>query len=247
MLKKGSFMPKIIKISGLYELPKEVKSQNISERFEYIYKTGVWLNGSKGESYSGRGSTKDFTRLYLSQLTYYLELVNKSLGGREIDFFDAPCGDLNWITNLFTKVNYLGGDISKGLIHDLNKKFPNINTTQFDITVDTFPTADIWHCRHCLFHLSLSDIAKSLENFCNSEIDVALITNHFLPDSVTFDIDTGSFRFLDLTNFPFYLPAPKMWLLDNDPASGQIGMATGVWNKEQIKVGVENYNTLIIS
>ena len=35
-------MPKIIKISGLYELPKEIKSQNISERFEYIYKTGVW-------------------------------------------------------------------------------------------------------------------------------------------------------------------------------------------------------------
>ena len=116
---------------------------------------------------------------------------------------------------------------------------------QFDIITDEFPQADIWHCRHCLFHLSLADIVQALENFLRSDIEIALITNHFLPDSVTFDIPTGSFRFLDLTNFPFYLPKPDLWLLDTDPLSGQCGMATGVWHRSDIQEGVDNFRQLL--
>ena len=61
-----------------------------------------------------------------------------------------------------------------------------------------------------------------MDNFCRLKIDQALITNHFLPDSVTFDIPTGSCRFVDLTNYPFYLPKPKLWLLGAEPLSEKL-------------------------
>ena len=238
-------MPQIIKIPGLYQLPEAIKSYDNSERFDYIYKNKVWLAGSGGESHSGSGSTKEYTKLYLSQLNQYLDFFKKSHDGKNITFFDAPCGDLNWVKEIFNDVRYIGGDISKTLISELNNSYPTISTFYFDIAESKFPEADIWHCRHCLFHLSLIEIAKSLRNFCNSEIDVALITNHFMADSVTFDIETGSFRYLDLTNFPFYLPNPNTWLLDSEPLSGKIAMATGVWSRSQIQIGINNYERLM--
>ena len=85
----------------------------------------------------------------------------------------------------------------------LNLKYPNIKLTQFDVINDKFPEADIWHCRHCLFHLSLNDMLTAVSIYTKSNIPFALITNHFLPDSITYDIPTGNFRYLDLTNFPF--------------------------------------------
>ena len=63
-----------------------------------------------------------------------------------------------------------------------------------------------------LFHLSLADISRTLETFCKSNIEPALITNHFLPDAGAFNFPSGSFRELDLMSFPFYLPKPKLWL-----------------------------------
>lgn len=238
-------MPQIIKIPGSYQLPEEINNKDNSAKFDYIFDKGVWLRGSGGETRSGSGSTKESTRLYLSQLNQFLELLRKSRNGKDISFFDAPCGDLNWINEIFDKVNYQGGDISDSLISNLNVRIPNIKTFCFDIIEDEFPNADIWHCRHCMFHLSLNDIAKSLKNFCMSDINLALLTNHFMPDSITFDIETGSFRYLDLTNFPFYLPPPKVWLLDSEPLSGTIAMATGVWDKSQIEIGLNNYENML--
>lgn len=229
----------------MYQLPEEINSQDNSARFDFIYKSGAWLAGSGGETRSGGGSTKENTKLYLNQLNQYLDFLKKSHNGKNITFFDAPCGDLNWVKEIFHDVRYLGGDISKILISELNKRYPTIETFYFDIAESKFPQADIWHCRDCLFHLSLSDIAKSLRNFCDSEIDIALITNHFMADSVTYDIETGSFRFLDLTNFPFYLPQPNEWLLDSEPLSGKMQTATGVWNRSQIEIGINNYEDLM--
>ena len=142
-------------------------------------------------------------------------------------------------------MDYIGGDISNDLIEHLREKYPTVDLHKFDITTDKFPDANVWHCRHCLMHLSLFDIFLALENFSASKISNALITNHFLPDSVTFDIPTGSFRPLDLTNYPFYLPRPKMWLLDSEPLSGKLAFATGVWTSKEIQQGVLNYKKFI--
>jgi|TARA_E500000178_G_C16869987_1_gene683885 hypothetical protein len=231
-------MPQIIKIDGLYKLPSDILEKSNEKRFDYIFEKGIWERSTKGESVSGSGSTIQNTILYRNQLKSFLGLYKN----KKPRFFDAPCGDLNWIKEFFNNVDYIGGDISGDLIKNLKKKYPKVELKKFDIIKDIFPKADVWHCRHCLFHLSLSDVVKALDNFCNSNIEQALITNHFLPDSITFDIPSGSFRFLDLTNYPFYIPKPKFWLLDSDPLSGKVSMAAGFWSKAQLNQGIANYN-----
>ena len=235
-------MPIVINTDGAYKLPDAVYEESNEKRFDYIFDQGIWARSTKGESVSGSGSTLKNTILYKSHLKTFLKSQNK----KRLKFFDAPCGDLNWVKELFDHFDYIGGDISGNLINDLKVKYPESKIFKFDIIKDNFPNADVWHCRHCLMHLSLSDIVMALENFCRSNIDQALITNHFLEDSVTHDIQTGSFRRLDLTNHPFYLPKPISWLLDShDFLSGKTNMATGVWTKKQIQQGVKNYNKIM--
>ena len=234
-------MPQVIEFDGVYQLPPQVLEQASEKRFDYIFEKRLWGASNGHESVSGSGSTVSYTEIYRNQLLQYFDTYFE----RDFIFFDAPCGDLNWVTKSFRKnMQYIGGDISGELIKANQKKYPDIEMHQFDICSDIFPNADIWHCRHCLMHLSLSDIAKALENFSESNVDWALITNHFLPDAVTLDIPTGSFRFLDLTNFPFYLPNPALWLLDYDPFKGACPVATGVWTKDEILRGVINYHRL---
>lgn len=234
-------MPQVIKFDGHYQLPAQVLDQANDKRFDHIFTNGIWGRSTGGESMSGSGSTMAYTELYRQQLSLFFSEYCKG----NFTFFDAPCGDLNWITSSFREnMRYIGGDISSELIRANQQKHPEIELFQFDIATDDFPQADIWHCRHCLFHLSLADIAMALENYTNSNINVALITNHFLPDAVTLDIPTGSFRNLDLTNYPFYLPNPKLWLLDYNPVSGKNALATGVWTKDEILHGVNNYKRL---
>ena len=226
-------MPQKMEMEGLYQLPKVVMNSSVESRFDYIFKNRVWGT----ESFSGSGSTMLNTSIYRAQLKQFLNLN----GNRKLKFFDAPCGDLHWIISLIDEMEYIGGDISGYLIEHIKKDNPELNLLKFDIINDAFPDADVWHCRHCLFHLSLADISKTFENFCKSNIESALITNHFLPDVVAFNIPSGSFRELDLMNFPFYLPKPKMWLLDSEPNSGKVAVATGLWKKSDIEIALKNY------
>ena len=230
-------MTRIVEIDGVYKLPEDVLEGAPETRFDYIFNAGVWAGGSEGESVSGSGSTIKNTELYREQLEHFL----KAQDGRVLKFFDAPCGDLNWIQGFFENLNYIGGDISGDLITRLRRQHPDVSVSKFDITKDTFPDADLWHCRHCLFHLSLCDIVLALENFARSTIQACIVTSHFLPDNLTFDIPTGSFRPLDLTNFPFYLPKPKLWLLDSHPLGGKLAMASGLWSRSDIEAGIRNY------
>lgn len=234
-------MPHVVNFDGLYNLPKDILSLENDKIFDYINNFYVW-GGKNNESVSGKGSTIKYTIVYREQLKHFFKIHPNE----NIKFFDAPCGDLNWIKEFFNSVDYFGGDISNDLVKKLKLKYPNIKLTQFDIIKDKFPEADIWHCRHCLFHLSLNDIVKALSNFTKSNIPFALITNHFLPDSITYDIPTGSFRYLDLTNFPFYLPKPSLWLLDSNPQSSSCAMASGFWTKEEITIGIQNFKKNII-
>ena len=62
---------------------------------------------------------------------------------------------------------------------------------------------------------------------------------------MAFNIPSGSFRELDLMNFPFYLPKPKLWLLDSDPNRGKVAVATGLWKKSYIEIALENYRVQV--
>lgn len=124
--------------------------------------------------------------------------------------FDAPCGDLNWMKLVLaeTQIDYHGGDIVPEVLEIASQHSPDANYTftVFDITRDTFPSADLWLCRDVLFHLSFANIWKALDNFARSDIRMMLVTTHTEPNIINRDIFNGDFRLVDLFAAPFSLP-----------------------------------------
>lgn len=195
--------------------------------FDRIYRSNFW---GSGESRSGVGSEKDFSLAYLARLRSLLD----QRGHRRL--FDAPCGDLNWSIDLARdpSIAYAGGDISTSLIGDLRQQHPDIDLTVFDICVDPFPTADVWHCRDCLFHLPFADIRRALENFSRSSIPYALLTTHrarWLHRNL--DVPLGGFRFLDLERPPIGLARPEEYLTDYRKGS-EFPRYVGLWSRAAI-------------
>ncbi len=173
-----------------------------AEVFDEVYRRNYW--GSE-QSRSGVGSETTFTARYGTGLAALI----RARGFRRV--FDAPCGDLNWIAPLIaeTGIEYVGGDISSLVVEDGQCRHPALDLRVFDITKDSFPEADVWHCRDCLFHLPFEAIRRALSNFASSSIPYALITSHrarFLHRNL--DVGFGGFRFLDLQRAPIILPRP---------------------------------------
>ena len=165
--------------------------------FDRIYKNNTWRSN---ESKSGPGSeisrTKNI-RLEIPELikNYNIETV-----------FDCPCGDVNWISQIFDKIpKYVGGDISKYVIID-NKKRYNKEFIIFDLRNDKISKYDLLLVRDCLFHLSIEDIFKVLDNIKKSDVKFFLTTN-FL-NRKNHDIRTGGWRPLCLQEPPFNFPKP---------------------------------------
>jgi hypothetical protein len=215
---------------NLQRTAKLLKTKSIEERFTAIYSENYWGNA---ESVSGAGSTLDYTanlRKHLPELfdSFLIKTV-----------FDAPCGDFHWMRSVLTEhpVNYVGADIVKPLIEDLNTKYRN-DTTSFvhlDITSQRFPAADVWICRDCLFHLSVEDTLKALRNFVDSNISYILTTTHknkgFFKNK---DIGTGDFRFIDLFEKPYYFTTAVLYRV-NDYQEPEHPREMCLWSREQVK------------
>lgn len=197
-----------------------------SEVFERIYATNFWASD---ESRSGVGSESDFTHAYRDRLRQCLA----DLGTQRL--FDAPCGDLNWVADVARDpaLDYLGGDISGTLVADLKQRYPDITVRTFDICVDEFPQADVWHCRDCLFHLPFADVRRAFENFAASTIPYALLTTHRARVHRNLDVEAGGFRYLDLERAPIMLPPAERYL--RDYRSGlDFPRYVGLWRREAI-------------
>ena len=165
--------------------------------FDKIYKNNKW--GSK-ESKSGPGSEISRTKNIRLEIPKLIKNYNiKTL-------FDCPCGDVNWISQIFDKIpNYVGGDISKYVIINNNKRY-NKEFIIFDLRYDKINKYDLLLVRDCLFHLSYKDIFKVLENIKKSNVKFFLTTN-FL-NRKNYDIVTGKWRSLCLQEPPFNFPKP---------------------------------------
>lgn len=201
---------------------------NRADIFDTIYKENYW---GSAQSKSGVGSEKTFAERYRADL---LRLID-TRGLKTL--FDAPCGDLNWMTELISRqgFHYIGGDISRSLIDDLKKRHSDLELRVFDICQDEFPAIDAWHCRDCLFHLSFEDIRRALRNFTRSNIPFALLTTHRARlIHRNLDISTGGFRFLDLERPPFNLPKPVQYLPDYRKGS-DFPRYMGLWRIEAIR------------
>jgi hypothetical protein len=178
--------------------------------FEEIYKKRSW---GSAESVSGDGSERHYT----AHLREALPRLFTRFGIKSM--LDAPCGDMNWIPDVIaaSNIRYHGIDIVKPLIETLQHlQSPTLKIEHGDIREMIFPDVDLWMCRDCWIHLSTQDIARSFERFKASQIPFLLTTTYiFDGPTENSDIETGSFRFLDLFSAPFSFPHPAAFAIDD--------------------------------
>jgi hypothetical protein len=202
--------------------------------FEHIYVNNIW--GRNTESKSGPGSALSYTTNIRQEIGHLLSKADIKT------FFDAPCGDFNWMKAVeFPKsVRYVGGDISPSLITDVTESYANDQRSfmVFNITTDVFPKADVWFCRHCFFHLPYKAILSALSLFATSEIPLLFASTdiNVRASDNTNDIAVlarGGFRFLDLFAPPFELPRDVLfWAADCVYPDPRREMC--VWTRQQV-------------
>lgn len=194
--------------------------------FETIARANYW--GSE-ESISGPGSELARTARYRRALLDFLDREKIE------SFFDAPCGDLNWMREVLERhpMRYIGADVSPSVVATVKESWPDLDIRQFDICVDPFPDAQVWQCRDVLLHLSFEDIWAALANAARSNISFALITTYRSRMLRNLDIETGGWRYLDLERPPFHLPRPINYLADLQPKD--FPRAVGIWPMDDVR------------
>jgi len=167
--------------------------------FSYIYAFNLW--GNK-KSKSGDGSTLEYTENIRNQLPILFEKY-------EIEsVLDAPCGDFQWFKEIVenSSFEYMGIDIVPAIIKKNIKKFSGNKRIQFlerNLVNYKYKKYDLVLARDFLFHLSFNDTYKFLVNFVNSNSKYLLTTSYssILKNE---DIQTGSFRKIDLFLSPYF-------------------------------------------
>lgn len=168
--------------------------------FTNIYNQHSWGGTSK----SGPGSD-------LEQTKTIIETLPKILLQYEIKtFFDAPCGDFNWIKFIdFSNIQYIGGDIVDDVVKNniikYSKDFIKFITT--DIIIDTIPKCDMMFTRDCLVHFPIDKIFKFFTNLIFCDVKYFMSTS-FVNRTKNTDICFGDWRPLNLLAPPFNFPKP---------------------------------------
>lgn len=208
--------------------------KQIEEVFTDIYVNRKWDEPDKSnESVSGNGSTLDYTRNLRKELPKLFD----TFGIRTV--FDAPCGDLNWMSRVLTEcpqIDYTGGDIVQPLMDSLNTTYAdraNVRFVKIDIINDPLPTADLMICRDCLFHFSEQNIKSFLTNFVKSDIAALLTTSDTLPEPNR-DIVTGDYRHLNLFTAPYNFKTNYIYEIDDWPYPTPATRKMFMWSREQI-------------
>jgi len=208
---------------------------NVEDRFTHIYETNKWKNE---ESRSGIGSTAENTRNLRQELPQLIQIY-----GFET-LLDAPCGDFNWfrIVERPAGLKYIGGEIVKGLVDNLEQTYGDTQTSfvHLDITRDPLPTADLWMCRDCLFHLSSDDIFAAMRNYLTSEIPYLLTSTHN-NCTENIEIPTGHFRLLNLEIPPYNFPEPLLYVEDSGEESEPKNL--GLWTRESLQYCLQDFET----
>jgi len=184
----------------------------MNKELETVWSNAMIENKEKNlESISGVGSTLGYTETLRSELPTLIKKFSIS------SMFDAPCGDMNWMS-VFLKENnidYVGGDIVKHVVED-NQKYANDQTKiiHIDITSSNFPDADLWLCRDCWFHLPDAHIFASIDNFLKSNIKYLLTTTHINTGFDNQNLEQVGFKLIDLFKPPYNFPKPLYKIVD---------------------------------
>lgn len=205
------------------------------ERFTRIYERNYWKGG---DSPSGHGSSIGYTANLRAELPdLFAQFSIESV-------LDAPCGDFNWMKEVVatTSIDYVGGDIVKGLIQRLDAAYASdrIRFLHLDITKDPLPKADLMICRDCLYHLSFADTRSMLENFISSGIPYLLTSTYVNKAGFqNNDIVTGDFRAIDLFGEPYNFPRTVLMAIEDwvPPAPERIMC---LWSRDQISASLKS-------
>jgi len=214
---------------------------SIQETFTDIYVNRRWDEPNKpNESASGNGSTLDFTRNLRKELPKLFDMFAIQ------SVFDAPCGDLNWMSKVLAEcpdITYTGGDIVEPLIAQLAETYADqdrLNFVTINIINDILPTADLMICRDCLFHLSEADIKTFFRNFVSSNIAALLVTSDTLSEPNR-DIKTGDYRHLNLFTAPYNFTADYIYEISDWPYPTPATRKMFMWSREQIEEIVSKF------
>ena len=141
-------------------------------------------------------------------------------------------------------IQYIGADIVKPLIDDLNSnhKSTNVSFIHFDLVKDTPPKVDLMICRDCLFHLSFQDTRSVLDNFVKSESKYLLTTTHKNSEKSfeNKDISTGDFRFIDLFSKPYSFPTDPIYVIE-DWMAPEPERQICLWDRDQVIMALRTF------
>lgn len=204
------------------------------EVFTRIFETNHWNND---ESRSGPTSTVHRTRNLRQELPRLLHKFDVKT------FFDAPCGDMNWMRELLPQINvhYIGADIVPAMIEQ-HKNDPSLNRRAtfmlLDLTRDRLPSADLMMARDFLFHLSFQDTLAFMKNFAASNIRYLLTTSHINDGKFeNRDIPTGNHRYMDLFKPPYNFPEDVL----DKVLDGKADRYLYLWTRAQIADACERF------
>jgi SAM-dependent methyltransferase len=211
---------------------RKIEPTMMEEIFSDIYRRRAW--GEDCESVSGPGSSVARTSSFRDTIATLLkEIKAKTL-------LDAGCGDFNWMKLIQLNVeHYFGVDVVPELISANQQLHGNATRTfiNLDLTSDRLPKTDLILSRDCLVHFSLQDIFASLKNFRESGATY-LLTTTFPGIEANVDIETGSWRYLNLQLPPFNFPEPLRLIEESrtDSEGVTIVKFLGLWAMSDIRL-----------
>lgn len=176
------------------------------------------FTGGLPETACGWGSTLAATEGLRKELPGLLE----RLGARVL--LDAPCGDLNWMSQVqLGEISCIGVDREGDHLRRAGDRRPDWDFCWVDILTGPLPTGqDTILCRDFLQHLPDHLVLQVLANFAATGARWLLATSHDV--AINRDIETvGDFRPLNLQAAPFDLGPPVEAIPDCD------GRILGVW------------------
>lgn len=195
--------------------------------FSQVYETAGWASAESG---SGTGSELRAT----VDIRQNLPEVLTRLEARSL--LDAPCGDLNWMSQIELPVDeYYGVDIVPSVIAANERQHGAGNRTfaVADLTRDELPQADAILCRDCLVHVSFQDAALILDNFRSTGANWLLTNTYSEVESNRNQFTGRNWRRLNLTRPPFDFPEP----VESFPDGGDVDPSRiGVWPLQELRL-----------
>jgi len=178
------------------------EGRSYKETFTEIFESNLW---GSAETRSGPASQLDWTNVTVGALKDVIQNYDIN------SMLDIPCGDANWIWQVFELLDtYVGADIVEQAAITNSVKYASLKNVQFisaDIVTDKFGKFDIVMTRDLFMHLSNANVLKALDNIKASGSKFLFVSS---DRKVKFNEDTfdGGYRPINLAISPFDLGQP---------------------------------------